>query len=511
VQLEDGAPLGVDPAHDDAGDVSLSEASLRAIADFAKATDPAASDQRGALTADTLAQAKRMGLFGLSIPRAYGGLGLDLGGVCSAVEAIAFHDRALAATLGLHNGLGTRAIIAFGSESQRETWLPGLARGEPIAAFAATETSAGSDITALSTSARLGDDGVLRLGGSKAYITNGGLAGLFTVLARTESIVRIPRAFGMLLVQRGQAGFTIGPEEHKLGLRASSTTPLYFEDVAVERERVVGDAGGGMAQLDHVLAWGRIVMASGCCGAARSAVDRTIDHVTSRVQFGQTIGQLEVVRRQLADMAAEHFMMRALAGEAAACIGDSRTLQRSVAAKVLCSEALWRICDAAVQLHGGFGYMEGSGLPRLLRDARVMRIFEGANDVLLTLAGAAEVRAPRAPNRREVPERAAGVAELAARHARRISDVREGFLRAFGVRLLAKHGLLHRLGRLAVLGEAFDAVIGRAARDVDPHSARLASHWASLADLESDALTRDLATFDSVVTLTDALYAAGHA
>lgn len=493
-----------------ADDDRLSIDALRAIAAFAKhATDPAASDLRGALPASALLEAKRMGLFGLSIPRRYGGLGLGLEGVCSAIEAVAFHDRALAATLGLHNGLGTRAIVAFGPDSLRAAYLPRLASGDSIAAFAATEPSAGSDVAALQTTVRLGADGRLHLDGSKAYITNGGLAGVFTVLARHPGVGGAPRAHSMVLVERGQAGFTIGGEERKLGLRASSTTPLTFEDVAVDTDRVVGEPGAAMVQLEHALAWGRIVMASGCCGAARSALDRTIEHVTTRIQFARRLADLEVVRSQVADMAARHFTMRALAGHAAACAGGPRGLTTSLAAKVACSEMLWLICDTAVQLHGGLGYMEGSGLPLLLRDARVMRIFEGASDVLLTQAGAAEVREPRVRTRpgAAVP---ATLAEALARHDRRVAEVRDGLVRAFGVRLLAKHAELHRLGRLVVLVEALDAVVGRVADQSDAHATRLACHWAALAETEAQTCI-GASSADSIVALTDALYAAGHA
>jgi acyl-CoA dehydrogenase len=447
-----------------------------------------------------LAHARELGLFGISIPASYGGAGLGLHATCSVIQRLAQLDSASATTVGVHVGLGTRPLVAFGSDRLRAMWLPALARGDRIAAFAATEPGAGSDIAAIGTRATLDPERrVLRLDGQKAFITNGGIAGVITVLARTPGLGGGRRAQSLLLVERGDRGFTSGAEERKLGLQGSSTTPLFFDGVELDVGRIVGRPGDGESQLAAALAWGRVVMAAGCAGVADAAFQRAVAHVKRRVQFGRTLASLDVVREQIADMAARRFMTVSLVRWAALAADDPAPFtRRSLAAKVLASEAAWSVVDTALQLHGGSGYIENSGMPRLLRDARVMRIFEGANDVLLLRAGALATFGQR-PDRRPIDERTDDL--HAAVEARAATLVRDA-----GPRLAHRGRDLHRLGRAVLTCEAADAVALRAAADTAPSATLLARRWLGGAESALRELAGPTSMRHELIELTDAIY-----
>jgi alkylation response protein AidB-like acyl-CoA dehydrogenase len=392
-----------------------------------------------------------LGVFGVSIPEAYGGTELGLAGACAIVDTLARRDRAVATTVGLHLGLGTRGLVAFGSEDQKSRWLPDLASGRRLAAFSTTEANAGSDLSRLSTRARVDGDRVT-VDGEKIYVTNGGLAQIYTVAVATDGYGDQLAGRALMILERSDRGFTVGPEEDKLGLRGSSTTTLRFDGVEVGLDRLIGPPGHGPDQLAHVLAWGRTAMAAGCCGTAEAALDKTIAHVEIRRQFGKPLAAQPVVRVQLADMAATLHTMRAMVR---ATVEATHALEReriSLATKVFASEGDWQICDMAVQLHGGSGYIEETGVPLLLRDARITRIFEGANDVLvarlgqLELTTRAEADASPGAESPDDPSVAALTARLVAR------------ARIRGLGALRDPVLLHQLGRLVILREAARAV-----------------------------------------------------
>ena len=391
--------------------------------------DSAAIDASGTIPPGLLAELADLGLFGLSLPEEHGGAGLSLAETAPVVTCLARHDRSVATTVGLHNGLGTAALVAFGSAELQAELLPALASGSTVAAFAATEAGAGSDLMSVSTrGTEVG--GELRLDGAKVFVTNGGLADVFTVLVSTPGLGG-RRGHSLVIVRGDDRGLTVGPEEHKLGLRGSSTTPIYFEDVRLPLNRVIGEAGRGMDYAGHSLAWGRTVMAAGCLGSAERALALTMKHTAERRQFNKALAELPVVRDRLADAVGTVFAMRALVQFATDSEG-TELLRRSIAAKVLCSEGGWEVCDAALQLHGGLGYTEESGVPLLLRDARVTRIFEGANDVLLTHAGVLALRGDAAPT---------------------VLDHRARLRKEFGLGLLTRPRMLARLGRTAVLAD----------------------------------------------------------
>lgn len=430
-------------------------------------------DRAHQIAPSVLRDLAEIGLFGLSIPERWGGAGLSMRAIADVTTALARHDRSVATTVGLHLGLGTRGLVAFGSEAQHERWLPDLAAGDSIAAFATTEPDAGSDLAAIRTRALL-RDGALHVDGGKVFVTNGGFADLYTITASTPGLGGARRGHGLLVLERGDPGVRAGAEEDKLGLRGSSTTTLHLDGVVVPKDRLIGPPGEGMAQLAHVLAWGRTLMAAGCIGTAEAAISAATFHTSERKQFGKALDRFEVVQDQLADMAALRFAMVALVRDVTALEHDpAALLARSVAVKVLCSEAAWEIADVAVQLHGGSGFVEETGVALLLRDARITRIFEGANDVLRIHLGLTEATNPREP----ASLAAHGPIGLEAdAFVARIKSFRTALTSTHGVRLLGKQRLLHRLGQLVVLRDAVHAAVRHASDDPDR-----AARWLSLA------------------------------
>ena len=357
--------------------------------------DPARDEREGRISPRALSRARELGLFGLTIPEPWGGLGLSLAEASPVITELAERDRSFATTVGLHVGLGTRAIVELACDSLRDELLPELASGRALAVFAATEPCAGSDLSSIRTTL-VERDGALRLSGEKCYVTNGGLASFATVL------VRVPgdaggAGFGLVLVPLDARGVERGREEHKLGLRSSSTTTLRFDDVMLPLRHRLGRPGSGLADAQRALHWGRSLMSAGCIGTGRAALAAAWTHASLRMQFGRPLATFESVRSRLARMAvmlfaAERVVARIGVAEAR---GDDLALASTVA-KVVSSEAAFALADDAIQVHGGAGFIEDTGVARLLRDCRVTRIFEGANDVLRVHLGTRLLVAPRA-------------------------------------------------------------------------------------------------------------------
>lgn len=415
--------------------------------------DARALDRAGPLAPDLRQELAELGLFGVALPERYGGSELSMVDTCGLMRVLARHDRSVATTVGLHAGLGTRGLVAFGSPDQHDRWLPDLASGRRIAAFCATEPEAGSDLEAIRTRAVVEGD-ALRVDGAKIYVTNGGFAGLYTLAVRTPGLGG-QRATGLVMVTPDDAGVVRGAEEHKLGLRASSTTSLHLDRALVPRDRLLGEPGQGPRQLGHVLAWGRTLMAAGCVGTADAAFAAAVRHTSERRQFGRRLCDQEVVQGQLADLAALRFGLWAMVAETATSADETSLIRRSTATKIACSEGAHEIVDTALQLHGGSGFIEETGLPLLARDVRITRIFEGANDVLAGHLGAMEL----ARRDRDVGSAA--------------SSLREALREAWGVRALGRRADLHRLGRLVVLRDLREAAYRAAHTD---HEAALAAH-----------------------------------
>jgi alkylation response protein AidB-like acyl-CoA dehydrogenase len=368
-----------------ADEAEIVDALLKGVRTWgSRSLDCAKTDASASIPKSIYAEAAELGLFGLTVPEEFGGAGLSLMAAGRVTEEIATFDRSVATALGLHNGLGLRGLIRFGSRSLRERYLPDLATGKRIAAFAATEPGAGSHIAGVKTCAKWDGGSRLSVSGEKCYVTNGAVSDVYTILASTPGLGGARKGCSLLVLEKGMPGISVGREEHKLGIRGSSTTTLTFEEVAIGVEQVIGEPSKGLDLIAEVLAWGRTLMSAGCLGTARDAFRRTVEHVVTRQQFNKPIGSFGQVREKIAQMRALLWAMESLVRLTTAlqsCHGSNIIWESSIA-KVFASEATWRICDDAVQLHGGAGYIEETGVSRLLRDCRITRIFEGANELL---------------------------------------------------------------------------------------------------------------------------------
>jgi alkylation response protein AidB-like acyl-CoA dehydrogenase len=445
----------------------------------AREIDSERIDAEARIPRSVIASAAELGLFGIAIPSEYGGAGLSMRSVCAVVEELAVHDRSVAIMVGLHAGLGTRALIEHGSEPLRARLLPEMAAGERVGAFAVTEPGAGSDLMAVQCSARVEGASIV-LDGDKSYVTNGGFAGVFTVLACSPELGGA-RAHSLVCVERETPGVQIGAEEHKLGIRGSSTVSVHFDRATVARSNVLGAGGQGMREAHRSLAWGRTVMAAGCVGTARAALLRANEHCERRRQFNRPIDAFGAAQAQLARMASTHYAMESVVRAVGAREGDGASIDvESMYAKVFCSEGAYALCDLAVQLHGALGFIEPVGVARLLRDCRITRIFEGANDVLLVRAGVALIAGHKRPTIHVEESCAVRALSDAAAQSERLGATIDAAVaatrRSHGVRAVSHQLLLQRLARAAIAHAATVATIERATRERDLWGCALAAH-----------------------------------
>jgi acyl-CoA dehydrogenase len=329
---------------------------------------------------DLLQKARELGLFGLTIPEEYGGIGLDLAGKCAVEEEMGKTNYGFATVIGNHTGISTTGIVALGTPEQKRKYLPRMASGEWIGAFALTEPQAGSDPASLKTRAvKRGDRYVLN--GEKIYITNAGLANVFTVMAITDSTKGI-RGISAFIIERNFRGFEIGRNELKLGMHGCTTAPLAFTDCEVPAGNLLGGEGMGYIQALKTLTAGRVTIAARCVGMMDKLIDQCVDYMKVRTQGGKRLADHQGLQWMLADMSVARDAARGLAQRAIETIvrGERGTLEAS-AAKLFNTEALAKVVDCAVQIHGGMGYMREAGIETTYRDARIVRIYEGSSEI----------------------------------------------------------------------------------------------------------------------------------
>lgn len=330
--------------------------------------------------ADLLQKAREIGLFGLTIPEEYGGVGLDLAGKCAVEEEMGKTNYGFATVIGNHTGISSSGIVAVGNDAQKRKYLPRMASGEWIGAFALTEPQAGSDPAALRTSAqRKGDRYVLN--GEKIYITNAKLAQVFTVMAITDRSKGI-KGISAFIVERDFPGFTIGRNELKMGMHGCSTAPLAFSDCEVPAENLLGEEGMGYVRALKTLTSGRVTVAARSCGIMDKLIQQCVDYMKVRTQGGRRLADHQGLQWMLADMSVARDAARGLTQRAIDAImrGERGTMEAS-AAKLFATEALGRVVDSAVQIHGGMGYMREAGIETTYRDARIVRIYEGTSEI----------------------------------------------------------------------------------------------------------------------------------
>ena len=348
--------------------------------------DPVAIDRQAMIPESVIRGLGSLGVLGACLPRSCGGLEMSQVSYCQLLEVLGGHCASTALFVNAHHSIGPRAIVLFGTEEQKRRWLPKLASGEWISAFALTEPEAGSDAANVQSTAIPAADGSgFVINGQKRWITNGGLAQVLTLMARTPTPDGRDSKITAFLVTPDMPGFEVVEKRmEKMGVRGTATSRLAFQDMFVPRENVLGQLGKGLRVALTVLDFGRTTFGGSCTGAANFCVRRAIEHANTRVQFGQTLGSFELVKEKLAYMQAGAFAMEACTYQTAALIdsGAGDFMLETAMLKVFSTETLWRIINDTFQIHGGTAYFTDQPFERMVRDARINTIGEGANDVL---------------------------------------------------------------------------------------------------------------------------------
>src|SRR3954468_23704118 len=353
-------------------------------------------DRTGEFPNELLQSLREMGLFGVIVPEEHGGLGLTNTGYARVMQQVASWDGSIAVTLGAHSSIGFKGLLLFGTPEQQAKYLPRLATGEMIAAFCLTEPGSGSDAFSIKTNARPEGDSYV-LNGQKLWITNGGIADFFTVFAKTTP--DNPGQKGKItafIVTRDLGGVSHGPHEDKMGIRASNTTAVYFDNVRIPKANVLGEEGKGFKVAMSILNHGRTGLGAGAVGGQKRLLQLAVAHANERKQFGRQIASFGKIKEKLGRMATNLYVSESLCYFVSAII-DRGGVDYSVegaATKVFNSEALWTAADEALQIAGGMGYMREQPYEQAMRDARINRIFEGTNEILRLYIGLTGMQKP---------------------------------------------------------------------------------------------------------------------
>jgi acyl-CoA dehydrogenase family protein 9 len=359
------------------------QARIRALVnqarEFKEGYDPAKAEEQRWLGDDVIAELGERGLLGLYVPTEYGGQGLSQTGYCRVSEEFAQIDATLSVVMGVHQSIGMKGIVLFGTDEQKARYLPDLASGRKLAAFALTEPEAGSDAYHLTSRAVRQADGSWVLNGEKRYIGNGSKAGVIVTFARTDDDGHIA-----LILEPDMEGFEVGERFDTMGLRANDLRRLYFKDVHVPAENVLGEPGEGFRIAMHILNNGRLSLGTGSVGAAKWLLDHVIPHVRERRQFGRPLADFELVQEKIGWMVSFTFGLESMAYMTTGLVdrGVPDYSLESAICKVAGTEFTWYAANRALQLAGGAGYMRDEPYEKLLRDIRIFPIFEGANDVM---------------------------------------------------------------------------------------------------------------------------------
>jgi acyl-CoA dehydrogenase family protein 9 len=355
---------------------------IAAAHDIAGSLDHRKIEEERWIGDNVIKQLGEAGLCGLYVPEQYGGQGLSQTGYARVFETFAQIDSTLSIILGVHQSIGFKAIVMFGSDEQKERFLPDLATGRKLAGYALTEPNAGSDAWNIESRAVQQPDGAWVLNGEKRYIGNGSKGSVFSTFARCE-IDGKDRHIA-LIVEKGMKGFEVGERFDTMGLRANDLRRLYFKDVRVPPENVIGEPGEGFRIAMEVLNNGRIGLGTGSVGGAKKLLDLAIDHVKDRHQFGRPLADFELVEEKIGWMVSYLFGLESMAYLTCGLVdaGVKDYSLESAMCKVAGTEFLWYAANRAMQLAGGSGYMKDQPYEKVLRDIRIFPIFEGANDVM---------------------------------------------------------------------------------------------------------------------------------
>ncbi|XP_058026008.1 complex I assembly factor ACAD9, mitochondrial [Ahaetulla prasina] len=355
---------------------------------FQEEVDSKKIDQDAKIPQETLNGLKNLGLFGMQIPEEYGGLGLS-NTMYARLGEITSQDGAIAVTLAAHQAIGLKGLLIAGTEEQKKKYLPKLASGEHIAAFCLTEPGSGSDAASIQTRATLSKDGKhYLLNGSKIWISNGGIADIFTVFAKTEVVDEdgeFKDKITAFIVERAFGGITNGKAEDKLGIRGSNTCEVHFENTKIPIENVIGEVGGGFKVAMNILNSGRFSMGSASAGMLKKLIEMTAEYACTRKQFNKKLSEFGLIQEKFALMARKAYVMESMAYLTAGMMDRPGIPDCSVEAaivKVFSSEGSWVCVSEALQILGGLGYIKDYPYERYLRDCRILMIFEGTNEVL---------------------------------------------------------------------------------------------------------------------------------
>ncbi|CAH1405239.1 unnamed protein product [Nezara viridula] len=356
---------------------------------FQEVNNPEKNDEASAVEPQTLEGLWDLGAFALQVPQEHGGMGLTNSQYARLVEIVGAHDLGVGITLGAHQSIGFKGILLFGNPEQKAKYLPRVSTGKEFAAFCLTEPSSGSDAGSIRSRATLSPDGKhYILNGSKIWISNGGIAEIMTVFAQTS--IKDPKTgkeidkVTAFIVERSFGGVTSGPPEKKMGIKCSNTTEVYYDNVPIPIENVLGGVGQGFKVAMNILNNGRFGMAAALSGTMRSVTKKAVEHATTRVQFGRKIDSYGTIQEKLARMAMLHYVTESLAY----CIsgnmdsGSADYHLEAAISKVFASDSAWTVTDEAIQILGGMGFMKATGLEKVMRDLRIFKIFEGTNDIL---------------------------------------------------------------------------------------------------------------------------------
>lgn len=339
-----------------------------------------------------------LGLFGLAVDEDSGGMGLDYTLYSRVFQEVAYFDGSIATMLGAHQSIGYRALLNEGTEEQKKKWLPLLASGEKLAAFCLTEPGSGSDAYSIKTKAVDNGDGTFTINGQKLWITNGGSAEFYSVFCKTdhkkdgEDVEKIT----CFLVEKSFDGVSFGEKEKKMGIRASETRAVYFDNVKVPKENIIGEYGRGFKVAMNVLNSGRLSLGAGCVGGMKHVLKLATAHAKGRKQFGSSIAEFGLIQDKLSTMAANIFAVESTVyfttGKMVQGMSDYSV--ESAICKVFGSEELWETVDMALQIAAGCGYMKEYPYERILRDSRINLIFEGTNEILRCFIALSGIKGP---------------------------------------------------------------------------------------------------------------------
>jgi acyl-CoA dehydrogenase len=334
---------------------------------------------------ETVQKMRELGLFGLSIPQEYEGLGLSTFGECLVYEELSKTNACFRTRIATNNGIGSQGILLDGTNEQKARYLPRLASGQWTACFALSEPEAGSDAANIQTTAVKDGDKYI-LNGVKHFITNGDIADLATVFALTDKDKRAKGGITAFLVEKGTPGFQVGTVERKMGLRGTHTCQLIFDNCPVPEENIVGGpkmTGLGFKTAMRTLDKGRLTMGASALGSAQRLLELCVDYAKQRVQFKKPIGQFQSIQNMLADMATQIYAARQMLYHAARLRDEkgAAVVKEASMVKLFCTEMAGRAADMAVQIHGGMGYMKDYSVERFYRDLRLTRIYEGTSEI----------------------------------------------------------------------------------------------------------------------------------